>query len=391
MRYSIFIPLVLFWVQGLSQTGYDSTLLLRLEQIKKLTTYDNTVVISVDSIDYCPDACFPYWKPSIIFYADDICRYKYCRYRAIKDSVRGIRPDTARTVWELIEGPSPYLFLRDTAKTEDLQKLLLHENPYIRTYAFAALSHRKSYNLFPAVVNNLSDTTKIKKLTFDVEDSSYPADIMLGYAIENFESSQKDVIRKLILTRYSHLNTLEEILLFHKPIPEDYQFVRQIAQGDAFKKFGIIALSRYKNPKDVELIREGLKDYDYYSGYRVIFMATENFPDATFKNDLIEYKIKIKMDHDMSGDKYYFNSLAAYKDKECLSVLEEFVNQPVDKDNPYKAANYRNENLKLIYQALNKYHVKMYDGLIKKTEILASETKFEKRYDYPIEKSPWNY
>jgi hypothetical protein len=391
MRYSIFITLVLFWGQGLSQPSYDSTLLLRLEQIEKLTTYNNTVVISIDSIDYCPDACFPYWKPSITFYEDDICRYKYCQYRAIKDSVRGIRPDTAGAIWKLIKGPSPYLFLRDTAKTEDLQKLLLNEHPYIRTYAFAALSYRKFDNLFPVLVANLKDTTKINQFTFDVEDSSCPADLMLSYAIEDFDSSHKDVIRKLILTKYSHLNTLEEILLFHKPIPEDYRYIRQIAQGETFGKSRIIALSRYKKQADVELIRKWLKEDGYYSGYRVIFMAAENFPDATFKKDLIEYKTKIKMDYDMSGHKYYFNSLAAYKDKDCLSVLEEFVNQPTDNDNPYKKANYRNRNLSLIHQALKKYHVKMFNALEKRIETLTSNTKSEELFESDVEKSPWNY
>ena len=136
---------------------------------------------------------------------------------------------------------------------------------------------------------------------------------------------------------------------------------------------------------------EYLKDDNYYAGYRVIFMATENFPDAAFKKNLIEYKTKIEMDYDMSGYKYYFNSLAAYRDKECLSVLEGFLNQPIDKDNPYKNANYRNENLKLIYQALTKYHVKMSDDLMKRIERVTSETRSEGLYDHHLERSPWNY
>jgi len=391
MRYSIFLALVLLSGHGLSQSNYDSILSLRLEQIKKLSIYNNTVVISIDSIDYCPDACFPYWKPNITFYEDDICRYKYCQYRVIKDSVRGVRPDTAPDNWKLIDGPSPYLFLRDTAKTDDLRKLLSNKHPYIRTYAFAALSHRKFGDLFPVLVDNLNDTTKVDQFTFDVEGYSYPADLMLSYEIENFDSSQKDAIAKLILTKYSHLNTLEEILLFHKPIPEDYQYIRQIAQGETFRKFGIIALSRYKRQEDVELIHKALKEDDYYSGYKVIFIATENFPSAAFKKDLIEYKTQIKMDYYMSGNKYYFNSLAAYKDKDCLSVLEGFVNQPIDKDNSYKGANYRQQNLKLIHQALKKYRVKMFEGLIKRIEILMPKTKFSELYDYDLERSPWNY
>jgi hypothetical protein len=133
--------LVLFGRHGLSQPSYASTLSVRLDQIKKLPDYNNTVVVWIDSIDYCPDACFPYWKPNITFYEDDICRYMNCQYRSLKDSTSGMRPDTARTYWKLREGPSPYLFLRDTCKIDDLKKLVEDNHPYVKTYADYSCDH----------------------------------------------------------------------------------------------------------------------------------------------------------------------------------------------------------------------------------------------------------
>lgn len=372
-----------------SQDNYNARFRQRLEDIRALTYFDNGVVVYDDSSGY--GSTFPYWTPELDFYEDDIVTFKGgMSYRALIDN-KGKKPGTSPKEWALVDGPHPYLYLRDSAGTQDLVQLLTSDHPYIRVYAFGALVSRNFDKQFQIVVDNLADTSRIDQMTSDYGYTVFPADLMLWYTIRNFDSSKKDVLRKLILTRYSHLITLEEILFFHKPMPEDYQYVRQIAQGDTFKKFGIIALSRYKKQEDIELIREGLKENDYYSGYKVIFMATESFPDAVFKKDLIEYKKEIKMDFDMSGYRYYFYSLAKYKDNECLKVLEEFVNQPVEKDNPYNSANNRVRNLRLILQGLKKYHISLYDALINKIEAQIPKSGPEDFYDYRLEDSPWNY
>lgn len=206
MRYSITIILLLLWGQGLSQPSYDSTLSLRLDQIRKMTIYNNTVVVAlVDSIDYS-SAAYPYWKPDITFYESDICRYKYCQYRALTDSVIGIRPDTSQSNWKLIDGPPPYLYLRDTAKIEDLKKLVTNEHPFIRTYAFAALSFRKYDNLFPVIVENLGDSTKIEKITFHGLNDSYPAALMIEYEADRLSKAEKKKLKTLINKKYKYLS-----------------------------------------------------------------------------------------------------------------------------------------------------------------------------------------
>src|SRR5687768_16986230 len=123
MRYSIILLLLLLLGQCSPQTKYDEKLSLRLDQIRKLDFYDNSIVINIDSVEY-HDMSFPYWKPNDIYYQDDIVRYKYSQYAALKET-KGQRPDTSRTGWKLVMGPHPYLFLRDSARIDDLQKLLM--------------------------------------------------------------------------------------------------------------------------------------------------------------------------------------------------------------------------------------------------------------------------
>src|SRR5689334_18792573 len=108
MRHLIF-PFV-FLTSGycISQNQYKDTLRARLEQIKRLEMYNNTVVVNViDSVDY-HDLSFPYWSPNDIFYDGDIARYNHCHYQALKET-RGNRPDKSKTEWKLMKGPHPFL------------------------------------------------------------------------------------------------------------------------------------------------------------------------------------------------------------------------------------------------------------------------------------------
>ena len=195
---------VLIWGQGFSQSRYDDVLAVRVTQIKGVQYYDNGVVIKIDSIEY-QDLSYPYWTRNDTYYQEDIAKYKYCHYVVLTDSTRGHRPDTSRTEWKLLHGPHPYLFLRDTARSKDLVRLLTDENPYVKSYAFAALSFRKYENLFPFIVDNLGDSTLMPESSSDVEDSAYPADLMIEYEAHRLSKVEKRKLKKLITTKYKYL------------------------------------------------------------------------------------------------------------------------------------------------------------------------------------------
>jgi hypothetical protein len=141
-----------------------------------------------------------------MYYQDEMVRYKYRQYVVLTDSTIGQSPDTSQNDWRLVSGPHPYLFLRDTARLEDLKNLMMQESSYIRTYAFAALSFRKCDNLFPIIVDNLDDSNQMLVFTGDVGMNAYPADLMLEYEGYRLSKNEKKKIKKLIRTRYKYLN-----------------------------------------------------------------------------------------------------------------------------------------------------------------------------------------
>jgi hypothetical protein len=203
MRYVAIILLILIWQHCLSQTDYNDRLSLRLDQIKKLEFYINDVVVHIDSVDY-HDLSYPYWDAGDTYYQYDVVRYKNCQYEALTDDTRDHRPDTSRAVWTLMQGPHPYLFLRDTASLEDLYKLMLDEHPYIRTYTFGALSFRNSAKLFPLIIDNLADTTQME-VAGCVFSSAYPADLMIEYEAAKLTKREKRKLVDLINSRYKYL------------------------------------------------------------------------------------------------------------------------------------------------------------------------------------------
>lgn len=204
MRSSLIILLILTSRLCWSQTRYAETLTLRVSQIKKLEFYDNKVVVHIDSVEY-HDLDYPYWKAKDTYYQDDFARYKYCLYRVLTDSTTGHRPDTSRTEWALSRLPHPYLFLRDTARLDDLKMLVVDKHPYVRSYAFGALSYRKTGNLFSIIVDNLSDKTEILEYSGDAGMSAYPADLMIEYEIYRLTNGEKRKLKELINSKYTHL------------------------------------------------------------------------------------------------------------------------------------------------------------------------------------------
>ncbi|NBW38612.1 MAG: hypothetical protein EBR30_27055, partial [Cytophagia bacterium] len=237
-----------------SQNDYQLTLKTRLQEIKQLDYFDNSVVVYDESSGY--GTTFPRWDPSEGYYLDDMTFVGGTIYIALVDS-KGKNPTISPKEWAPLRRKLPYLFLRDTAKTEDIKALLRSDHPYIRIYAFAALAHRKYNGLFEIVLNNLNDTTRITQMTSDYGYDVSPADMMLAYSIRGFTAEQKDSLKQLILTRYNHLNSLEEILFFHAPSPQDYPFVKAIVNKDSKNKFGLVALSKYCNPNDIKIISTG--------------------------------------------------------------------------------------------------------------------------------------
>ena len=85
-------------------------------------------------------------------------------------------------------------------------------HPYIRSYAFGALSFRKCDNLFPYIIENLKDTSQILEYTGDAGMNAYPGDLMIEYEVYRLTDTQKKKLNHLITSKYRHLDRALRVL-----------------------------------------------------------------------------------------------------------------------------------------------------------------------------------
>lgn len=206
---SVTIILIFITTQCYPQLSYEELLANRLSEIKELTYFNNNVVSYKYGIGF---SSWDRWEKNIQYYEYDVVLGSKGRhYRALVDN-KGKIPDNSPDVWVQEIFHHPYYFLRDTARTEDLKKLLVNENSYIKTYAFAALASRQHPGLYEVVIENLGDKSQISQLTEDYGYDVHPADLMITYILNYLSEHEKKNLLVLIETDYPHLQDAKNIL-----------------------------------------------------------------------------------------------------------------------------------------------------------------------------------
>ena len=155
--------------------------------------------------------------------------------------------------------------------------------------------------------------------------------------------------------------------------------------------YGLIALARYRREDDVELIGKGFDAGQRFSGeLGIFFWAIECFPNKNFREALMRFNIG-SVAYPPGEKRYYYRALAAYRDRECLALLECYANEIIGtKPQQEYDQRHHDESLGAIYQALEKYKVPMYASLMKKIKAHVRESYFLKEKGFPWENSPWN-
>jgi hypothetical protein len=351
MRSQVLLLTILIPLSCLAQYDYKTTLAARVKAIGEINVVDVGVVIFDESMNYGSD--YQRWSFDQNFVVDDVVAYKGCVFRAVANS-KGKDPFTSRNEWSVYHGLHPYLLLKDSAKIEDLRVLLHSKNVYVRIYAVAALAHRKQDDLFSYVQSQLADTSKIHQFSSDHGWTVCPGDLMLWFTMDQFSVEQKDQLKRRIVREFQHLDCLEQVLAHHNPHSDDYLYIKGIVSKKTAGVFGLIALAGYCKHEDIETIRTGFfLDLTYEGGHQFFYKAIENCPDKTFKADLIKA--------DARSELYYIRALAAFKDPDCLRLLELIAR---DGSRQYR----KDEYAAIVYDAMKRHYHPMYDPLIGELE-----------------------
>ena len=236
-----------------------------------------------------------------------------------------------------------YEKLKNIAHKNELVQLTNHFNPVVRCYAFWALRDRQESNIFPLLLNHIHDTVKVITQTGCIGEYKKTEDFCINlfmekYLIEEdkyrFNSCQLNYAEKRILDStvifmpnnlFYTFKALQEI----EPNLNYYIRIRELAlEGNIF---AVIALAKFNNEKDLEIILNSqsydvIKSEDYYADRQpalyYTFMAISFFPNEYFWNFLKNILLDKKIQNNFTNiSRAYFQAVASFKKRECLDLL----------------------------------------------------------------------
>lgn len=190
--------------------------------------------------------------------------------------------------------------VRNMMTDKEVIQLSRCEHPVLRAMAFREMLHRKSFNHFDVVMNNLADTAVV--LTdageFGIWDRRISDDIVQTALWKTEEQKDKTIER--VLTKHNYLRAAYLILLQIEPQEKYYPFIKDMATrpkllseegyelnfGDI--EFALFGLARFKKPEDIALIKQKLL-HNISELSEVSFRLMREYPDSAYFEVLQAY------------------------------------------------------------------------------------------------------
>jgi hypothetical protein len=258
-----------------------------------------------------------------------------------------------------------YEVLRSKVTDEELLALTNDTNAVVRCYAFQALAERTKTELFPIVVQHLSDTAIVHTLYGCLGGSQKAGDFFLETITESRDSDkfqrltekQKAIIDSLLFFENgSKLEARDKLLAEIEPLEKYYKRIRQLATEEN-NKMAFVALSKFKKQQDKPLIEQLLKDTDSQT---YGFSAVVNFPDRSFF-PVLQQALRNEVTKENGGNdrrlQLLYQAIVQYKDQTSRQLLQSVLKEAKGMQSIYHSD--------YLHQALKKYPAAIYKGLLK--------------------------
>lgn len=209
--------------------------------------------------------------------------------------------------------------LSDKCTINELALLTSYKNATVRCYAFEALASKSNSVAFPILLKHLEDTVTVQTFQGCIRGSEKAGEYFFYRFHPN--SRQKKLIDSILLYD-KDIRLLPKYGLIEdlKPIPKYYNRIREIVITEKGTE-AILALARYKNPNDIDLIKTQFKkeQTEYYGIY-----GAREFPNNVFYPYLTkifdrEWKEKL---YDYSKWRILYQALAKYPSQQTFKLFE---------------------------------------------------------------------
>lgn len=247
-----------------------------------------------------------------------------------------------------------YNYLRDHTADEQLYKLLDHEHPLIRLYAFQAIKDGATNELAPLVMDRLHDTALVQVKQGDLILQTTVADVLIDLSFETLKLEERDAMRDSIFFKHQTLRAFPKILCTIEPRESYYPIVRRLARDEELPE-AVLALAGYQNYVDLPIIRKALENMPCLENTE-LFKSVIRYPDTALLPPLAEYYQRCTAEDRLTPGtlRLYYQALASLKSKSSLKLLREAQTSLYAND-----ADYATQNTVLIISALEKH----FDGI----------------------------
>ncbi|MGI6319723.1 MAG: hypothetical protein ACOXZK_01875 [Bacteroidales bacterium] len=266
-----------------------------------------------------------------------------------------------------------YFILRENATDAELIQLTKHENPNVRCYAFESLMYRENVDFTNIIIDHLYDTAYVNHVIGCMVATKSVIDYFIemltsedidehAYKLSNNEKNIIDSI--LIFGQNINLNAKDLLLLSIYPRKDYYERIREIVVNEN-NISGLVALAKYKNQQDIELILDKLKSTKREDKFHSLW-AVRYFPDSTFFQHLKEIKSKdLKKTSNAALIRMFYQALVQYKDSASIDLIQSNLKEMED--------GLLETHSQFIWLAIEKYPAPMYIDI--KNEIRLSENQ----------------
>ena len=271
--------------------------------------------------------------------------------------------------------------LKKKATDEELIILTEHSNAAVRCYSFQALAERKHPETFKILLTHLKDNEIVKTFLGCILSGQTVGDFFLdvvtpqhvslsAYKLSEKERSEIDSL--LLFDSEIKLSAKSSLLQNIEPKKSYYKRIKEIFNSENNPN-ALIALSKFNNPNDIELIINWLKKKetdDQYYGLR----AVRHFPDTSFFpyiEQIHQQEIKKPTGFNYSLIRMLYLTTVQFKSPESRKLIEETLVKAKKSTLKYHS--------EYIWLALKKYPYPIYKGIKEKIKI-SDWTKSEMEY-----------
>jgi len=272
-------------------------------------------------------------------------------------------------VWESGVRPKQYdnfEQLREQATTNELTALTQHPNPSVRCYAFWALAYNPSVDLYPIVLDHISDTVKVYTQFGCIGGEEAVGDFFIELVtpqyvdlrVQKFDSTQLAKLDSVLIYTPNDLYATNSAIRRATASEQLYPKIRELVTQEN-DQTALILLARYQKEEDIELILQNReKSKSDEGGFFYTYQAISQFPHPAFF-PLLEANLQKTLDNTHFSNEWreLYKAIASYKHEKAKALLL----VPFTK---VEHSNMKAYHLNFVWGAIREFKSPLYDELL---------------------------